>query len=76
VGYGMGCWRWFNSLLTEAGLEVTDKNREKIDDVIHRFIGEKSSYGRCSSDWKKARKEIKTDVEMKQELVKRLLKIV
>lgn len=71
----MGCWRWFNSLLTEAGLEVTDENREKIDDIIHRFIGEKSSYGRCSSDWKKARKEIKTDEEMKKELVERLRKI-
>ena len=71
----MGCWRWFNSLLTEAGIEVTDENKEKIDDVIHKFIGEKSSYGRCSSDWKKARKEIKADEEMKQELVERLRKI-
>ena len=71
----MGCWRWFNSLLTEAGIEVTDENREKIDDVIHKFIEEKSSYGRCSSDWKKARKEIKADEEMKQELAERLRKI-
>ncbi len=71
----MGCWRWFNGLLTEAGLEVTDENREKIDDIIHRFIGEKSSLGRCSSDWKKARKEIKADEEMKQELLERLRKI-
>ncbi len=71
----MGCWRWFGSLLTEAGLEVTDENREKIDDVIHNFIGEKSSYGRCSADWKKARKEIKADEEMKQELLERLRKI-
>ena len=71
----MGCWRWFNSLLTDAGIEVTDENREKIDDVIHKFIGEKSSYGRCSSDWKKARKEIKADEEVKQELVERLRKI-
>jgi hypothetical protein len=39
----MGCWRWFGGLLTGAGLEVTDENNEKIDDIIHKFIGEQSS---------------------------------
>jgi hypothetical protein len=71
----MGCWRLFSGLQSEAGLEVTDENREKIDDVIHKFIGEQSNYGRCSADWKKARKEIKADEEMKQELFEKLRKI-
>ncbi len=37
------CWKWFNELLKEAGIEVTDENRERIYDVIHKYIGEQSS---------------------------------
>ena len=68
----MGCWRWFNGVLKEAGVEVTDANREKVDEIIHQYIGEQSRYGRCSADWKKARKQIKADEEMRNELVERL----
>ena len=68
----MGCWRWFGSVLKEAGLDLTDENREKVDEVIHQYIGEKSSYGRCSADWRKARKEINADEEMRNELVEKL----
>jgi len=25
----MGCWRWFDGVLKEAGVEVTDANRER-----------------------------------------------
>jgi hypothetical protein len=68
----MGCWKWFNGVLTEAGLKVTDKNKEKVDQVIHKHIGEQSSYGHCSPDWKKARKEIQEDPKMKAELIEKL----
>ena len=68
----MGCWRWFGSVLREAGVEVTDENREKVDEVIHQYIGEKTSYGRCSADWRKARKEISADEEKRNELVEKL----
>jgi len=68
----MGCWRWFGSVLKEAAVEITDQNREKVDKVIHQYIGEKSSYGRCSTDWRKARKEINADEEMRSELVEKL----
>ncbi|MCW4020507.1 MAG: hypothetical protein NWF14_04675 [Candidatus Bathyarchaeota archaeon] len=68
----MGCWKWFDGVLKEAGVEVTDENREKVDEVIHKYIGEQSRYGRCSADWRKARKEIRADEEMRSELVKRL----
>jgi len=68
----MGCWRWFGSVLKEAAVEITDENREKVDEVIHQYIGEKSSYGRCSADWRKARKEINADEEMRNELVEKL----
>ncbi len=69
---GMGCWRWFNSVLKEAGIEVTDENREKVDEVIHQYIGEQSSYGGCSAEWRKARKGIQADEQMRNELVERL----
>lgn len=68
----MACWKWFNNLLKEAGLEVTDKNKGKIDEIIHHYIGEQASYGRCSPNWSKARKEIQADEQMKQELVEKL----
>jgi len=58
--------------LKEAGVEPNDSNKEKIDAVIHKYIGEQSSYGHCSADWKKARKEIAGDVKMKAELIQQL----
>ncbi|MCW4029480.1 MAG: hypothetical protein NWE92_07525 [Candidatus Bathyarchaeota archaeon] len=71
----MTCWKWFNSLAKEAGIEINETNKEQIDSVIHKYIGEKSSYGRCSADWKKAKKEIAADPNMKQELIAELKKI-
>lgn len=66
------CWRWFGTVLKEAGIEVTDKNKEKVDNVIHMYIGEQSSYGRCSADWRKSRKEIEANPKMRKELVDKL----
>lgn len=68
----MGCWRWFNSILKEAKIEVTDENKEEIERIIHEYISEQSSYGRCSSDWRKARKEIRENLKMREELVEKL----
>ncbi len=72
----MGCWKWFNGVLKEANLQVTDDNKEKIDNVIHKYIGEQSSYGNCSADWRKARKEINESPKMKQELLEKLKALV
>jgi predicted Fe-Mo cluster-binding NifX family protein len=72
----MTCWKWFGGVLKEAGVEVTDKNQKKVDDLIHHYIGEQSSYGRCSTDWRKARKEIEADEKMKKELVAKLKTLV
>jgi len=68
----MTCWKWFNTVLKDAGVEVTDKNREKIDDVIHHYIGEQASYGRCAPQWTKARKQIMENEAMKKEPMKKL----
>jgi predicted Fe-Mo cluster-binding NifX family protein len=72
----VSCWKWFNNVLKEAGVEVTDKNKEKVDNIIHKYIGEQSSYGRCSADWRKARTEIQENKEMKQELIEKLKSLV
>jgi len=68
----MGCWKWFDGILKDAGVKATEENRTKIDQVIHEYIGERSNYGRCSADWGKARKEIQADEQMRQELIERL----
>ena len=68
----MGCWKWFNGVLKEAEVNVTDANKSEVDDVIHKYIGEQSSYGRCSADWRKARKEINESPEMRKELIQKL----
>lgn len=72
----MGCWKWFNGVLDEAGLKVTDKNKEKIDEVIHKYISEQASYGHCSPNWSKARKEVQADEKMKKELIQKLKALI
>jgi hypothetical protein len=68
----MGCWKWFGNVLKEAGLEVTDANQARIDEVIHQYIGEQAKLGRCSADWRKARKEVQSNDTMRHELVEKL----
>jgi hypothetical protein len=68
----MGCWKWFGKVLDEAGLEVREENAEAIEEVIHEYVGEQSKYGRCSADWRKARKEVQADPDMRAELVEKL----
>ena len=72
----LGSWKWFNGVLKEAEVQVTDNNKGKIDQVIHKYIGEQSSYGRCSADWRKAHKEINASPEMKQELIAQLKALI
>jgi hypothetical protein len=70
------CWKWFNGVLKEANVQVTEANQERVDGFIHNYIGEKSQMGMCSADWKKASREIKADPKMKQELVEKLKTLV
>jgi len=58
--------------LNEAGIEVTDKNRNKIEKIIHRYVGEQSKYGRCSAQWRKALEEIESDEALKKDLIEQL----
>jgi hypothetical protein len=68
----MGCWKWFGKVLDEAGLDVTEEKAEAIEEVIHEYVGEQSKYGRCSADWRKARKEVQADPAMRAELLEKL----
>jgi len=79
----LGCWIPFRSVLKDAGIraslkeiEVSDATREKIDEIIHQYIGEKASYGHCSADWRKVRNEIKTNKELRSKLVEELKALV
>ena len=62
-------------MLKEAGIEANDQNKEKIDNIIHKYIGEQSRLGKCSTDWKKAKKEITANEKMKTELITQLKKL-
>jgi hypothetical protein len=68
----MGCWKWFNSILKEAGLDVTEENRSKIDKVIHDFVGEKAKFEHCSPEWSKVGKKIRADENEKKKLIAKL----
>jgi len=72
VSIVMGCWRWFSSVLKEAGVTVTPQNRARIDKVIHEYIGAKAEYEHCSSDWMKSGKNIKMDAKERGKLIKAL----
>ncbi len=62
--------------MNEAGVQANEGNKEQIDAVIHKYIGEQSSYGRCSADWRKARTQIQSDEKMKQELIAQLKTLI
>ena len=62
--------------MKEAGVQANDNNKEEIDAVIHKYIGEQSSYGRCSADWRKARKEIEANEKMEKELIGQLKALI
>ena len=68
----MGCFKWFDSLLREAGIEVTDENIAEINNVIHQFLNKQANYGDCSAEWRRARKEIQANEQMRQKLIKEL----
>lgn len=65
----MGCWKWFNAVLKEAGVNVTPQNRAKIDKVIHQHIGEHAQYEKCSAAWTAMGKKIKMEEKEKKRLI-------
>ena len=68
----MSCWKWFNIILEEAGVEVTEENRERIDQAIREYVNDRSSYGKCSAVMKEASSQITEDKNMHQELIEKV----
>ena len=68
----MACWKWFDKALKEAGIQITAKNKARVDDIIHRYIGDKAAYGRCSAQWKSAKTTVQGNPQRMQELVSQL----
>jgi len=68
----VGCWKWFSGILKEAEITVTDANRSRIDKFIHDYIGEKTRYEHCSSEWSKMGKKIREDENEKKKLAAKL----
>jgi len=58
--------------LKDAGIEVTEENKEKIDEIIHQYVGESSRYERCSGDWRKVGQRVKADEKEKKKLIEKL----
>ncbi|NLI73214.1 MAG: hypothetical protein GX369_00360 [Euryarchaeota archaeon] len=68
----MACWNWFNNILEEAGVEVTEDNRDFIDAVLEQYLSERSAQGRCSRIPSKASDQISGDRNLRDELIERL----
>lgn len=61
----LSCWKWFNQVLEEAGVEITEENKDRIDNVFHEYLNEEIRYGKCSSNWSKARFKVDDEETMK-----------
>jgi hypothetical protein len=70
----MSCWKWFNKMLDDAGVKVTEENRDRIDTVISEYIAMRSSDGRCSTIPSEASGQISADRTLRDELIERLRK--
>lgn len=56
----MTCYfRHLRDIFERAGIEVTKKNRRKIDKVFHDIVGVK--YKDCPATWKEVKKRIAED---------------
>lgn len=58
----MTCYfRHLQQIFKEAGIEVTNENKRKIDRVIHSIVG--VDYENCPAAWKEVKKRITEDEE-------------
>lgn len=70
----MSCWKWFNKMLDDAGVQVTEENRDRIDAVIEDYIAKRSADGKCSRIPSEASGQISGDRTLRDELIERLRK--
>ena len=65
----MSCIEWFEEMLQQEGIAVTEENREAVDRAIRRFTDKHVSVGECSPDWKLVRMEVSKDPMLRKRLV-------
>lgn len=53
-------------------MEVTEENRDRIDQVIQDYVADRAVYGRCSKVVEEASGQIASDRTMREELIQRL----
>ncbi len=68
----MPCWKFFNAILEEAGVEVSEENRDRLDKVFSDFVEEKAKAGKCSLDMPEASAQIHESRTLRQELLDRV----
>ena len=58
----MTCYfRHLNEVFEKAGIEVTKRNRNEIDRIIHTIVG--VNYKNCPAAWKEVKKRLAEDEE-------------
>ena len=58
--------------MKDAGIQITAKNKARVDDITHKYIGDNAAYGRCSAQWKSAKATVQGSPLKMQELVSQL----
>lgn len=67
----MSCYlRHLKNILDEAGIEVTQANRKKIDQAFHQIVG--VTYKDCPTTWKKLKADLTGDEQKRNELIQKL----
>jgi cytochrome c551/c552 len=61
-------------ILDEAGVAVTEENKQEIDRIIHGVVA--VEYKNCSPTWKAVKEHIKGDQKARDLFVKRIRKAV
>ena len=66
----MSCYlRHLKDLFDEAGMKVTESNKEEVDKAIHKIVN--VSYKNCPDTWKEMKLGI-ADAQKRQEFIRKL----
>ena len=69
----MSCYfRHLDEIFAQAGVTVTPKNREALDETVHKLMG--VHYKDCPATWREFKKQVLVDEESQREFVARLKK--
>jgi len=67
----MSCYfRHMKDVLAEAGIEVTQENKKKVDQAIHHLVA--VEYKDCSPTWKAVKAHIKSDEAARNAFIEKL----